>query len=160
MPTNSPSSPVQKAQPLEHAHNSRNPETSPKASRKSNPRPRDSISHTLPNRRESMSVLIRRASSKVQSPFSSPIPSRVHSPLAKSSRSTLSRIAPLHPNRRTPPPPPPRPPPPKKSKKMIEMEERWEEELAETVDGWSCMTDEERAALRRAKRDQELGYDD
>ena len=43
---------------------------------------------------------------------------------------------------------------------MIEMEERWEEELAETVDGWSCMTDEERAALRRAKRDQELGYDD
>lgn len=33
-------------------------------------------------------------------------------------------------------------------------------ELAESVEGWACMASEERAALRRAKRDAELGYDD
>jgi hypothetical protein len=69
------------------------------------------------------------------------------------------RIAPLHPNRRTPPPPPPPPPKPKKTKKQLEMEERWEEELSESVEGWAAMTDAERAALRRAKRDAELGVD-
>ena len=69
-------------------------------------------------------------------------------------------MAPLHANRRTPPPPPPRPPPPKKSKKMLELEEKWEEELAEEVEGWTCLGEEERAVLRRAKRDRELGYDD
>lgn len=105
-----------------------------------------------------MSALIRRVSSKVQSPLSTPSPT--YSPLSKASRATLSRIAPLHPNRRTPPPAPPRPPAPKKSKKMLDLEEKWEEELAESVEGWSCMGDEERAALKRAKRDAELGYDD
>ncbi|KAL5504252.1 hypothetical protein ACEPAH_8326 [Sanghuangporus vaninii] len=112
------------------------------------------------SRKDSMSALIRRVSSKVQSPLGTPSPVHMYSPLAKASRTVLSRIAPLHPNRRTPPPPPPRPPAPKKSKKMLELEEKWEMELAESVDGWSCMTDEERAALRRAKRDAELGYDD
>ena len=72
----------------------------------------------------------------------------------------LSRIAPLHPNRRTPPPPLPRPPPPKKSKKQLEMEERIDEELAETVDGWSCLTDDERKALRKARIDAEMGYEE
>lgn len=72
----------------------------------------------------------------------------------------LKRIAPLHPNRRTPPPPPPRPPPPKKTKKQLEMEERWEMELEDTVEGWFAMGDEERAALRRAKRDAVFGVDD
>ncbi|KAG2107445.1 uncharacterized protein F5147DRAFT_837372 [Suillus discolor] len=38
--------------------------------------------------------------------------------------------------------------PPKKSKKQIEMEERIEEELSETVEGWSCMTDEERREVK------------
>ncbi|KAG1758506.1 hypothetical protein EDD22DRAFT_910347 [Suillus occidentalis] len=92
-----------------------------------------------------MSELIRRVNSQPNSPFSNG-PS--YSPLVKSSRMMLSRIAPLHPNRRTPPPPLPRPPPPKKSKKQIEMEERW-----------SCMTDEERRNLRRARIDAELGYE-
>ena len=78
----------------------------------------------------------------------------------KSTRTALQRIAPLHPNRRTPPPPPPRPPPPKKSKKELEMEERLEEELADTVEGWTCMTSSDRAALLRARIDKELGYDD
>jgi hypothetical protein len=39
------------------------------------------------------------------------------------------------------------------------MEERIEEELSETVEGWSCMTDEERRNLRRARIDAELGYE-
>lgn len=72
----------------------------------------------------------------------------------------LRRIAPLHPNRRTPPPPPPRPPPPKKTKKQLELEEKWELELEETVGGWYCLPEEERAVLRRAKRDAEMGFDD
>lgn len=72
----------------------------------------------------------------------------------------LRRIAPLHPNRRTPPPPPPRPPPLKKTKKQLELEEKWELELEETVDGWYCLPEEERAVLRRAKRDAEMGFDD
>ncbi|KIJ13412.1 hypothetical protein PAXINDRAFT_176973 [Paxillus involutus ATCC 200175] len=102
-----------------------------------------------------MSELIRRVNSQPSSPF--PNASRPYSPFLKSSRTMLSRIAPLHPNRRTPPPPPPRPPPPKKSKKQIAMEEKIEEELAETVEGWSCMADEERRDLRRARIDAELG---
>ncbi|EIN03761.1 hypothetical protein PUNSTDRAFT_128670, partial [Punctularia strigosozonata HHB-11173 SS5] len=60
-----------------------------------------------------MSELIRRASAKAATagaPFSSPAPNgKSYSPFAKSSRSALSRIAPLHPNRRTPPPAPPPP---------------------------------------------------
>ncbi|KAF8843720.1 hypothetical protein BDN67DRAFT_963894 [Paxillus ammoniavirescens] len=104
-----------------------------------------------------MSELIRRVNSQPSSPF--PNASRPYSPFLKSSRTMLSRIAPLHPNRRTPPPPLPRPPPPKKSKKQIAMEEKLEEELAETVEGWSCMTDEERRDLRRARIDAALGYE-
>ncbi|KIK99589.1 hypothetical protein PAXRUDRAFT_8782 [Paxillus rubicundulus Ve08.2h10] len=104
-----------------------------------------------------MSELIRRVNSQPSSPF--PNASRSYSPFLKSSRTMLKRIAPLHPNRRTPPPPLPRPPPPKKSKKQLAMEENIEEELAEAVEGWSCMTDEERRALRRARIDAELGYE-
>ncbi|KAG1775270.1 hypothetical protein EV702DRAFT_454154 [Suillus placidus] len=111
---------------------------------------------TIKSKSTPMSELIRRVNSQPNSPFSN---GPTYSPLMKSSRTMLSRIAPLHPNRRTPPPPLPRPPPPKKSKKQIEMEERIEEELSETVEGWSCMTDEERRNLRRARIDAELGYE-
>jgi len=31
--------------------------------------------------------------------------------------------------------------------------------LADTVEGWSCLTDEERKALRKARIDAELGYE-
>ncbi|KAI0359986.1 hypothetical protein OH77DRAFT_1419373 [Trametes cingulata] len=104
-----------------------------------------------------MSELIRRASAQPGSPF--PTTARpTYSPLAKASKSALRRIAPLHPHRRTPPPAPPRPPPPKKSKKMLELEEKWEMELEESVEGWYAMSEEERAALRRAKRDAEMGF--
>ncbi|KAI0635806.1 hypothetical protein C8Q77DRAFT_1052875 [Trametes polyzona] len=104
-----------------------------------------------------MSELIRRASAQPGSPF--PASARpVYTPLAKASKSALRRIAPLHPHRRTPPPAPPRPPPPKKSKKMLELEEKWEMELEDTVEGWYAMGEEERAALRRAKRDAEMGF--
>ncbi|KAH7911073.1 hypothetical protein BJ138DRAFT_1126322 [Hygrophoropsis aurantiaca] len=108
-----------------------------------------------------MSELIKRVNSRPNSPFANPRSSgTAYSSSLKSSRSLLSKIAPLHMNRRTPPPPLPKPPPPKKTKKQIQMEERIEEELAETVEGWSCMTDEERRDLRRARIEVELGgYD-
>jgi hypothetical protein len=43
---------------------------------------------------------------------------------------------------------------------MLELEEKWEEELAEEIEGWAVMSEEERRELRRAKRDRALGYDD
>ena len=106
-----------------------------------------------------MSELIKKVNSQPGSPF--PASSRpFYSPLAKTSKSALRKIAPFHPTRRTPPPPLPRPPPPKKTKKQLELEEKWEMELEDTVEGWYCMPEEERAALRRAKRDAEMGFDD
>ncbi|RDB26042.1 hypothetical protein Hypma_006657 [Hypsizygus marmoreus] len=123
-----------------------------------------------------MSELIRRVNSLPGSPFVSPAPrasgsttrlstpGTAYSPYLKSSRSALSRIAPLHPNRRTPPPPLPPPPPRPKTKKEREREEQWEEELVESVGGiteWACMTDAERKELRRAKREREMaGWED
>ncbi|KAH9945364.1 uncharacterized protein BXZ73DRAFT_96354 [Epithele typhae] len=106
-----------------------------------------------------MSELIRRISSAPGSPF--PATTRpTYSPLAKSTKSVLRRIAPLHPNRRTPPPPPPRLPPKKKTQKMLDLEEKWELELEDTVEGWYAMSEEERAVRRRQKRDYELGVED
>ena len=66
----------------------------------------------------------------------------------------LSRIASLHPNRRTPPPPPPR-----KKSKALEMEERWEEEMIveSGVEAWAVLGDDERRDMRRAKWARELG---
>ncbi|KAF9532486.1 hypothetical protein CPB83DRAFT_867382 [Crepidotus variabilis] len=137
-----------------------------------------------------MTELIRRASSKPCSPFPAPVstpslkdkskskstrtdpdpigsPAPLHStysPYLKSSRRLLSRIAPLHPNRKTPPPPPPPPPPRKKTKKELEMEEKWEEELVEEVGGievFAAMEESGRKELRRVKREREMcGYDD
>jgi hypothetical protein len=106
-----------------------------------------------------MRELIRRAASHPSAPFSASS-SPIASPLAKTTKSALRRIAPLHATRRTPPPPPPRPPPPKKSKKMLQLEEKWEMELEDEVEGWWALTDEERQDWRRGKRDKELGYDD
>jgi hypothetical protein len=111
------------------------------------------------DRKTPMQELIRRAASHPNALFSVPS-SPIASPLAKTSKSALRRIAPLHPARRTPPPPPPRPPPPKKSKKMLDLEEKWEMELEDEVEGWWALTDEERQDWRRAKRDKELGFDD
>ncbi|KAG6845467.1 hypothetical protein H0H87_008827 [Tephrocybe sp. NHM501043] len=121
-----------------------------------------------------MSDLIRRVNSKPGSPFVSPAPrsggarpatpGTAYSPYVKASRSALSRIAPLHPNRRTPPPPLPPPPPKKKTKKELEREEQWEEELVESVGGiteWACMSDAERKEMRKAKREREMyGWED
>lgn len=112
-----------------------------------------------------MSDLIRRVNSLPGSPFHSPKPAGIkltataYSPLLKSSRSMLSRIAPLHSRILPAPPPLPRAPPPKKTKKELEREERWEEELEDSVEGWAAMADDERAMLRRQKRDFELGID-
>jgi hypothetical protein len=106
-----------------------------------------------------MRELIRRAASHPSAPFSISS-SPIASPLAKTSKSMLRHIAPLHPTRRSPPPPLPRPPPPKKSKKMLDLEEKWELELEDEVEGWWALTDGERLDWRRAKRDKELGFDD
>ena len=111
------------------------------------------------NQKTPMQELIRRAASHPSAPFSTPA-SPIASPLAKTSKSALRRIAPLHLTRRTPPPPPPRPPPPKKSKKMLDLEEKWEMELEDEVEGWCALTDEERQYWRKTKRNKELGYDD
>jgi hypothetical protein len=46
----------------------------------------------------------------------------------------------------------------RKTKKMLEMEERWEEELSESVEGWACLEEGEREALRRRKREKEMGW--
>ncbi|CAA7266829.1 unnamed protein product [Cyclocybe aegerita] len=132
----------------------------------------------------SMSELIRRANSMPGSPFPTPSASSpfvrknsnassahpgtptatTYSPYMKSSRRLLSRIAPLHPNRKTPPPPPPPPPPRKKTKKEIEMEEKWEEELVDSVGGlevWAAMEEGERKEIRRIKFERERGgWDD
>ena len=44
------------------------------------------------------------------------------------------------------------------------MEERWEEELIEMAGGtteWACLSDAERAEMRRAKREREMaGWED
>lgn len=114
-----------------------------------------------------MSELIRRANSHPSSPFraaiesKSPIPGLAYSPYLKASRRTLSRIAPLHPNRRTPPPPLPPPPPKKKSKKELEMEEKWEEEIIEEIGGiseWLALSESEKKDMKRMKRDKEMGF--
>ena len=114
-----------------------------------------------------MNELIRRASSHVNSPFAaltvckSPLNRPVYSPLLKSSQRSLSRIAPLHPNRKTPPPPLPPLPPKKKSKKELELEEKWEEEIIEDIGGineWLVLSEGEKNDLKRSKRDREMGF--
>ncbi|KAL4256023.1 hypothetical protein AB1N83_010380 [Pleurotus pulmonarius] len=113
-----------------------------------------------------MSELIRRVNSMPGSPFAASPAARTgsaYSPYLKTSKSTLSRIAPLHPNRRAPPPPPPPPPPKKKTKKEIEREEKWEEELIESLgglDAWVALSDADRKDLRRGKFEMEMnGWD-
>jgi len=79
----------------------------------------------------------------------------------KSSRRSLSRIAPLHPNRKTPPPPLPPLPPKKKTKKELELEEKWEEEVIEDIGGineWLALSEGEKNNLKRSKRDREMGF--
>jgi hypothetical protein len=123
--------------------------------------------HSIGRKSTPMSELIRRVNSYPNSPFPAGPSAKIqmpslstataYSPLLKSSRSLLSQIAPLHPNRRTPPPPLPKPPPLKKSKKQLALEEKWEEELSETVEGWAALSDGERAELRKAKWELEMG---
>ncbi|TFK99438.1 hypothetical protein BDV98DRAFT_570939 [Pterulicium gracile] len=107
-----------------------------------------------------MSELIRRVNSQPGSPFISSPSARPYSPYLKTSKSLLSKIAPLHATRRTPPPPPPRPPPKKKTKKEIEREEKWEEEVIDGVGGineWAALAEEERKSMLRAKMEMEMG---
>jgi len=43
---------------------------------------------------------------------------------------------------------------------MLELEEKWELELEDEVEGWWALTDEERRDWRKMKRNKEVGYDD
>ncbi|KIJ52487.1 hypothetical protein M422DRAFT_64953 [Sphaerobolus stellatus SS14] len=112
------------------------------------PKPRLSSAGSLPHppKNRPLSAILQSMNGSSPKPRASPAVSR----------SLLSRIAPLHPNRKTPPPPPPRVIP-KKTKKEIEREERWEEELQDTILGWCELDESERNRLRKQKRDWELG---
>lgn len=103
-----------------------------------------------------MTEIIKKANSAIGTPSGI----RSHSSFMKGSRSVLRKIAPLHTRRKTPPPLPPKPPPPKKTKKQLELEERWEEELEETIEGWVALSSQERELLRKQKRDMEMGCED
>ena len=114
--------------------------------------------HSLASEEKPMSMaeIIKRANSAAGTPSRA----KSYSSLGKGSRSVLKKIAPLHARRKTPPPLPPKPPPPKKTKKQLELEEKWEEELEETIEGWTALSSQEREVLRRQKRDMEMGYED
>ncbi|KAF7374743.1 hypothetical protein MSAN_00359800 [Mycena sanguinolenta] len=148
------------------------------------PKPSISSKYTVAPRTKStdLAEAIRRVNANLGSPSSAVVPRRSslsgvvsaasnsgtpttsYSPHHKFSRRALSRIAPLHPNRRTPPPPLPPPPPKPKTKKEKEREERWEEEMIEAVGGWDewkLLSEQEQKAARRAKWARELeGYED
>ncbi|KAJ7455295.1 hypothetical protein B0H11DRAFT_2067544 [Mycena galericulata] len=170
---------------VENTNQNPKPASSPKKNVDGIPKPVvPSISsrYTIASRTKStpMAELIRKVNSRPGSPFpasasrlrapslggaaSPSTPSASYSPFNKFSRSALSRIAPLHPNRRTPPPPLPPPPPKPKTKKEKEREERWEEEMIEAVGGWDAwklLTEEEQKAAKRAKWAHELeGWED
>ncbi|THH13967.1 hypothetical protein EW146_g6318 [Bondarzewia mesenterica] len=114
---------------------------------------------TIP-RAGGVSDAIRRANSHPNSPFAASPSYVTCSPLFKTSKTALSGMAHLLTIRRTPPPPPPPAPKKKKTKKEEMLEEKWEMELEDSVDGWWSLTDEERKAWRKAKRDKEMGYID
>jgi len=101
-----------------------------------------------------MAEIIKKANSATGTPSGI----KSYSSFMKGSRSALRKIAPLHARRKTPPPLPPKPPPPKKTKKQLELEEKWEEELEETIEGWAALSSQEREVLRKQKRDMEMGY--
>ena len=129
------------------------------ASAKATPPAHFARRNTVIPRRGGVSEAIRRASSHPNNPFA-PSPARVGycSPLVKTSKSALNGMVHLLTIRRTPPPPPPPPLKKKKTNKEVEREEKWELELEDTVEGWWALSDEERKAWRKAKRDKEMGY--
>ncbi|KAJ7707528.1 hypothetical protein B0H17DRAFT_1032983 [Mycena rosella] len=180
---NSPPRPSSKSQ-VENTFDGRSP-TSPAAKNpEETPKtrfPSLSSRYTIAGRTKStpLSELIAKVSARPGSPFPPAMPrsrtsslgggsgtpsTSTYSPFNKFSRSALSRIAPLHPNRRTPPPPLPPPPPKPKTKKEKEREERWEEEMIEAVGGWDewkLLSEEEQKAAKRVKWARELeGWED
>ena len=114
-------------------------------------------SHSLASEEKptSMAEIIRRANSGAGTASV-----KSYSSFTKVSRSVLKKIVPLHARRKTPPQLPPKPPPPKKTKKQLELEEKWEEELEETIEGWVALSSQEREVLRKQKRDMEMGFED
>ena len=149
----------------EPAKSKPNPPVTPSSVSRKTPAPSSASSfarlnygHSLASEEKPMSMaeIIRKANSNTGTPAGI----KPHSSLMKGSRSALKRIAPLHARRKTPPPLPPKPPPPKKTKKQLDLEEKWEEELEETIEGWAALSSQEREVLRKQKRDMEMGYED
>ena len=149
----------------EPAKSKPNPPVTPSSGSRKSPVPTSASSfarlnygHSIASEEKPMSMaeIIRKANSNRGTPTGI----KPHSSLMKGSRSALKRIAPLHARRKTPPPLPPKPPPPKKTKKQLDLEERWEEELEETIEGWGALSSQEREVLRKQKRDMEMGYED
>nr|GAT49788.1 predicted protein [Mycena chlorophos] len=92
-----------------------------------------------------------------------------YSPYGKFSKQNISKIPPLHPNRRTPLPAAPLSAPPMiskckpKTEKEEEEEEEWEDSLIRDVGGWEtwkCLDEEKQNAARSAKRRREQGLDE
>ena len=142
-----------------------NPTVTPSSASRKTPAPTSASSfsrlnygHSLANEEKPMSMaeFMRIANSARGTPTAV----KSYSSFTKGSRSVLRKIAPLHARRKTPPPLPPKPPPPKKTKKQLELEERWEEDLEETIEGWSALSSQERELLRKQKRDMEIGFED
>ena len=151
--------------PPQPAKSKSNPNVTPSSVSRKTPVPSSASSFTRLNyghslaseeKPTSMAEIIRRANSAAGTPSKT----KSYSSFMKSSRSALKKIAPLHARRKTPPPLPPKPPPPKKTKKQLELEEKWEEELEETIEGWAALSSQERELLRKQKRDMEMGYED
>ena len=151
--------------PSRPAKSKSNPAVNPSSTSRKTPAPssvssfvRLNYGHSLASEEKSASMaeIIRKANSAAGTPSGT----KSNSSFMKGSRSVLRKIAPLHARRKTPPPLPPKPPPQKKTKKQLELEEKWEEELEETIEGWTALSSQEREVLRKQKRDMEMGFED
>ncbi|KZS94193.1 hypothetical protein SISNIDRAFT_495216 [Sistotremastrum niveocremeum HHB9708] len=110
-------------------------------------------SYTVPARTKvSMTALLQKLN--CHSPSASPS-------ALKLSRRAVGKIAPLHPNRKPPPAPPPRVVrQEKKSKAQRDMEEQWEMEWEDQYgEEWFSIPEEEKAKMRRERRDREWNDD-
>jgi hypothetical protein len=97
-----------------------------------------------------MAEIIRRVNSA-----GTPSGIKSHSSSTKASRSALKKIAPSHARRRIHPLLPP-----KKTKRWLELGEKWEGELEETIEGWVALSGQEREVSRERRRNMEMGLKD
>lgn len=109
--------------------------------------------YTVPARTKvSMTALLQKLN--CHSPSASPSALKV-------SKRAVGKMAPLHPNRKPAPPPPPRVVrQEKKSKAQRDLEEQWELEWEDKFgEEWWSIPEDEKAKMRRERRDQEWNGD-